>query len=77
MARLIEQIKETNISAVFVENVADPRLIQQIANETESAVGGKLFPGALSEEDGPASTYLDLVRYNSETITTALSQAKN
>jgi zinc/manganese transport system substrate-binding protein len=76
VAKLIEQIRAESISAVFVENVADPRLIQQIANETGSVVGGKLYPGALSEEGGPAATYLDLMRHNATTIANAVSAAK-
>lgn len=76
VAQLIEQIRAENISAVFVENVADPRLVQQIAIETGSIVGGKLFPGALSNEDGAAATYLDLMRHNATTIAVALSKAK-
>ncbi len=75
VANLIEQIRVSNIAAVFVENVADPRLIRQIASETSSTVGGKLFPGALSAKNGPASTYLDLIAYNALTISTALSEA--
>jgi zinc/manganese transport system substrate-binding protein len=76
VAQLIEQIREEGVSAVFVENVADPRLIKQIANETGGVIGGKLFPGALSATDGPAATYLDLMRYNATTIATALTEAK-
>ena len=75
VARLIEQIRTEGISAVFIENVADPRLVRQIANETGSVVGGKLFPGALSGESGPAGTYLDLMRHNATTIVTALTAA--
>ena len=73
---MITQIRADGISAVFVENVADPRLIQQIATETGSTVGGKLFPGALSSEDGPAPTYLELMRHNATTIATALTDSK-
>jgi zinc/manganese transport system substrate-binding protein len=76
VAQLIEQIRAENISAVFVENVADPRLVQQIATETGIIVGGKLFPGALSNEDGAAATYLDMMRHNATTIATALTEAK-
>ena len=76
VAQLIKQIRADSISAVFVENVADPRLVQQIATETGSIVGGKLFPGALSNEDGAAATYLDLMRHNATTISTALTEAK-
>ena len=76
VAQLINQIRAERISAVFVENVADPRLVQQIATETGSIVGGKLFPGALSSEDGSAATYLDMMRHNATTIATALTEAK-
>ncbi len=76
VAQLIRQIRADSISAVFVENVADPRLVQQIARETGSVVGGKLFPGALSNEGGPAGTYLDLMHHNAATIVTALTSAK-
>ena len=75
VAQMIEHIRAEEISAVFVENVSDPRLLQQIARETGSTIGGKLFPGALSNEDEPASTYLDLMRHNATTITSALSEA--
>ena len=76
VAELIKQIRTEGISAVFVENVADPRLLQQIARETGSVIGGKLFPGALSGKDGPAATYLELMRHNATTITAALTEAK-
>jgi len=75
VAKMIKQIRAEGISAVFVENVADPRLLEQIASETGSSIGGQLYPGALSETDGPASTYLDLMRHNASTIAKALAAA--
>ncbi|MEL0322531.1 MAG: zinc ABC transporter substrate-binding protein, partial [Gammaproteobacteria bacterium] len=57
---------------VFVENIADSRLIEQIANETGAKIGGKLYSDALSGLDGPASTYLKMLRHNSTTIVSAL-----
>ncbi len=76
VAQLIKLIRKENIYAVFVEGVADPRLVQQIASETGSVVGGKLYPGSLSDPGGPAGTYLDMMRHNAQTIVTALSGAK-
>ncbi len=73
VADLIEQIRAEGISAVFVENVADPRLLEQIARETGSTIGGKLYPGALSKTDEPAPNYLDLMRHNATTIAKALT----
>lgn len=72
VAKLIEHMREDGISAVFVENIADPRLLEQIANETGATIGGTLYPGALSHPDGPAATYLDLMRHNAKTLSQAL-----
>ena len=72
VARLIELIRREGIRAVFTENVADPRLLKRIAEETGAALGGTLYPGALSGPDGPASTYLDMMRHNASTLSQAL-----
>ena len=72
VARLITQMREDRIGAVFVESISDPRLIEQIAIETGASIGGKLYPGALSASDGPAASYLDMIRYNAESIAAAL-----
>jgi zinc/manganese transport system substrate-binding protein len=64
VARLITQIRSEGVTALFVENMGDPRLVQQIADETGVTVGGELYADALSEADGPAATYLDMFRHN-------------
>ena len=73
VARLIQQIRERGIRAVFIENVADPRLLERIADETGATIGGTLYPGALSGPDGPAPTYLDMMRHNATTLAQALA----
>ena len=73
VARLIERIRADGISAVFVENITDSRLLEQIANETGATIGGTLYPGALSGPEGPAPTYLDMMRHNATTLAQALS----
>ena len=72
VARLIEQVRVNQIKAVFVENITDPRLIKQIANETGATIGGTLYPGALSGPNGPASNYLMMIRHNVEMLSRAL-----
>jgi zinc/manganese transport system substrate-binding protein len=64
VARIIRQIRKQKIPAVFLENITDPRLIEQIARETGAALGGKLYSDALSEPSGPAATYIDMMRHN-------------
>ena len=72
VAALIRQVRDDNASAIFVENVTNPRLIEQIAAETDLKVGGTLFSDALSDESGPAPTYIDMMRNNIATIRGAI-----
>jgi zinc/manganese transport system substrate-binding protein len=73
VAKIIRQIKAEKIPAVFLENVTDHRLLDQIARETGAKIGGTLYSDALSGPDGPAPTYLDMFRHNVGTLTAALS----
>lgn len=71
VAALITQIRDLNVEAVFVENISDPRLVDQIAAETGAKIGGTLYSDALSGPDAPASTYIDMMRYNLTQLTGA------
>jgi zinc/manganese transport system substrate-binding protein len=73
VAALITQIRDAGIAAVFVENIADRRLLDQIAAETGAAIGGTLYSDALSGPEGPAATYLAMMRYNLSQLTAALT----
>jgi len=71
---LIQQIKKENITAVFIENISDPRLIQQISKESGVTVGGELYSDALSKPEGPAPTYIDMFRNNVPKIVAAMKK---
>ena len=73
VAKIIRQIKAEKVPAVFMENITDHRLLDQIARETGAKIGGELYTDALSGPDGPAPTYLDMFRHNVGTLTAALS----
>ncbi|MFG1341054.1 metal ABC transporter solute-binding protein, Zn/Mn family [Xanthobacter autotrophicus] len=73
VARIIRQIKAQKIPAVFVENITDPRLMQRIAKETSAKVGGTLYSDALSDDKGPASTYIDMMHSNVRELSAALA----
>jgi zinc/manganese transport system substrate-binding protein len=73
LAKIIRQIKAQKIPAVFLENVTDPRLIRRIAEETGARIGGKLYSDALSAADGPAPTYIDMMRHNLKEFRAALT----
>ena len=74
MAKIIAQIRKQKIPAVFMENITDPRLMQQIARETGAKIGGTLYSDALSEPGGPAGTYIDMMRNNARELSQALAR---
>jgi len=71
VAALIRLLRSEGVRAVFVENIRDPRLIEQIAEEAGATVGGTLYSDALASA-GPASTYLGLFEHNLSTLMAAL-----
>lgn len=73
VAGLIRDIRARHAGAVFAENIADPRLVEQIAAEAGLRLGGTLYSDALSAPDGPAPTYLALMRHNLSTLSAALA----
>ena len=72
IADIITQIRAEKIPAVFLENISDPRLIDRIAAETGAKVGGTLYSDSLTAEKGQVPTYIDMVRHNIRTVTSAL-----
>jgi len=72
VARLIRQIRNQHARALFIENMSDPRLIEQISRETGVRIGGTLYADALSAPGGPADTYLKLFDHNARLLTAAL-----
>jgi zinc/manganese transport system substrate-binding protein len=74
VARIIQQIKAEKIPTVFLENVTDPRLLRSISAESGAKIGGTLYSDALSPPDGPASTYIDMMRNNVRELSAALAK---
>ena len=72
VAALIRQMRDEGIRALFVENITDPRLVEQLAREAGAVVGGRLYSDSLSGPTGPAPTYLDMFRHNAGEIAKAV-----
>ena len=75
VARLIRQLKAEKVPAVFIENVADSRLIERIRSESGAQIGGTLYSDALSKADGPAPSYVQMMRANLDALRQALRGA--
>ena len=64
VAGLIRQIRQSKVKAVFLENMTDPRLLNQLSREAGVKVQGKLYADALSQPNGPAGSFLQMVKFN-------------
>lgn len=73
IARIIDAVKQHKVGAVFLENVADPRLAKRIAAETGARGGGMLFLDALSDAKGDGANYIDMMRHNVRELAKALT----
>ena len=73
VAKLVRQMKAEKVKAVFVENMSDPRLVEQLAKDAGGVVGGTLYADALSAADGPAATYEAMFRHNVTVLKAALA----
>jgi zinc/manganese transport system substrate-binding protein len=71
---LVEEIKGAGVSAIFAENVSNPKLMEQIAGEAGVTLGPELYTDALGQPGSAGDTYLKMMRYNVTALVTALSQ---
>jgi ABC-type Zn uptake system ZnuABC Zn-binding protein ZnuA len=72
LAALIDQIKASGVPAIFLETGSNPQLAEQIAGETGVRVVSDLYTHSVSAADGPAPTYIELMRYNAKQVVEAL-----
>jgi zinc/manganese transport system substrate-binding protein len=68
IAELIRQIRREGIKALFLENISDPRLVEELARETDAVPGPPLYSDALSRPNGPAPTYIQMIEYNTAVL---------
>lgn len=71
---LVEQVKSGKTRALFFENMSNPNVIKQIADESGAVVGPALYADALSAEDGPANTYQKMFKYNVTELVKGMQQ---
>lgn len=76
VARIVRQARQTQASALLVENISDPRMIERIAREAQVKVGGELYSDALSPPGTAADTYLRMFEHNVRTLLDAMTPAK-
>ncbi len=68
VAGLIDLIRAHQLKGLFVENITNVNLMEQVAEETHMPVLGVVYSDALSNEEGPAATYVKLLTHNLQLI---------
>lgn len=72
IVKLVDAIKQTGTKAIFLESMANPKLVERVAQEAGVQVGPELYTDALGEPGGPGATYVDALRFNANAIVDAL-----
>jgi manganese/iron transport system substrate-binding protein len=66
--RVVDSVRENKIPVIFSESTISKKPAQQVAKEAGARYGGVLFVDSLTDADGPAPNYLNLLEYNAKTI---------
>jgi manganese transport system substrate-binding protein len=67
-AAVITTVRERDVPAVFCESTVSATAQRQVARETGARFGGELYVDSLTGPEGPAATYLDMLRYDADLI---------
>jgi manganese transport system substrate-binding protein len=73
MRRLIDTVRSRRVPAVFCESTVDRRAMERVAAESGASLAGVLHVDSLSPPDGPAPSYLALMRHNVVTLKRGLA----
>lgn len=72
IAEVVDQIKASGVPVIFLENIQNPKLINQIASEANVKVGPPLYSDALGQPGTAGDTYLKMMKYNADTLANSL-----
>ncbi len=72
MARLVADIRARHIPAVFIENMTNAKVVQQIGREAGVKIAPPLYTDALGKAGTPGETYLGMMAHNARVITESL-----
>jgi ABC-type Zn uptake system ZnuABC Zn-binding protein ZnuA len=72
IVQVIGEIRESGVPAIFTENISNAPLVEQVASEAGVIVAPILYTDALGQPGTPGDSYLGMLRYNVDTIVSAL-----
>jgi manganese/zinc/iron transport system substrate-binding protein len=68
----VDLIRKRGIRAIFPETSVPRAAIERVARDSGAALGKELYSDALGEADGPAGTYVGMIRTNIDQIVDGL-----
>jgi ABC-type Zn uptake system ZnuABC Zn-binding protein ZnuA len=71
--RLVDQIEDADVRAIFPESSLDPRLERAIARETGAAVGRPLWADTLGPQGSDGASYVESIASNTAALVEGLS----
>ncbi len=74
LAALIDNVQRAHAPAIFLDVSENPNLAEQISVSTHAKVVTDLYVETLSTPNGPAPTYLDMLKHDADVIVGALRQ---
>jgi len=66
--KVVDAVRKNKIPVVFSESTISDKAMKQVAKETGAKYGGVLYVDSLTDDEGPAPTFLKLLEYNADTI---------
>jgi ABC-type Zn uptake system ZnuABC Zn-binding protein ZnuA len=72
VAALVDAIRREDVRAIFLENAANPQLVERVASQAGVQIGPELYTDALGPADSAGATYVDAMRFNARAIVDAL-----
>lgn len=72
MAALIDQLRAQSVKAIFLENMGNPRVIEQLARDGNTAIGGQLFSDSFGDKNGSIKDYISMIKHNVNTIVSGI-----
>ena len=74
VALLIRQVKRENIKALHVENMTNPKLLDQLSREAGVTLGANLYADALGAVGSSGDTYLKMMRHNAAELVKSMQR---
>lgn len=72
--QLVEQLRQSQVPALFVESSVDQRPMKTVSKDTNIPIYGTIFTDSIAEKGQKGDSYYNMMAYNLDTIYQGLNQ---